>query len=66
MSVLSGPTESAFNKSRKGKEKEKEEDTQSHNISDWLGQLHKQRKSEDPVEIRKQGIKTLRKLLRKM
>ncbi|XP_064640814.1 cyclic nucleotide-binding domain-containing protein 1-like [Lineus longissimus] len=63
---VQGPTETQFGRSGVGKEKEKESDTQSHNISDWLGELHKQRKSEDPAEIRKQGIKTLRKVLRKI
>ncbi|XP_046366991.1 cyclic nucleotide-binding domain-containing protein 1-like [Haliotis rufescens] len=39
---------------------------ESHNVSDYLPLLHKERKSEDPVAIRAANIRTLRRILRKL
>ncbi|XP_013418178.1 cyclic nucleotide-binding domain-containing protein 1 [Lingula anatina] len=40
-------------------------DTITHNVGDYLPFLHKERKISDPKHVRKQGIKTLRRLTRK-
>ena len=38
----------------------------THNIKDYLPLFHKERRSEDPDQIRLDNIKTLRRLLRKL
>ena len=51
---------------RKTVEKQYEVDKLTYDIRDYLPLLHKQRTSEDPVTLRAQRIKTLRKLLKKL
>ena len=41
-------------------------DEMSHNVSDYMAKLHKQRQSEDPEAIKRDRIKLLRKLLKKL
>ena len=43
-----------------------EQQEPSHDIRDFLPLLHEQRRSENPVAIRAEDIKTLRRLLRKL
>ncbi|XP_074644693.1 cyclic nucleotide-binding domain-containing protein 1-like [Tubulanus polymorphus] len=42
------------------------QETFTHNISDYLIRLHRQRKSEKPEAIKRDGIKNMRKILRKL
>ena len=46
--------------------KQNSTDAMSHNVSDYMAKLHKQRQSEDPEAIKRDRIKLLRKLLKKL